>query len=73
MKKVKTGSWFSEKSQNFQGQLKYCSPGYDNKGLKWKPGTVIFNKGDNFLRIEAEPDDPERPDFTVTVKLLLQE
>ena len=24
------------------------------------------------MRIEAEPDDPERPEFTVTVKLLLQ-
>ena len=70
-KRVKTGSLFSKKSQNYRGQLNYSSPGYDNKGHSWKPGTVVFTRGDNFLRIDAEPDDPEKPDFIATVKLLL--
>ena len=59
----------SKKTQNLRGQLKYPSLGYDNRGNEWKSGTIVFTWGENCLRVDAEPDDPEKPDFIATVTL----
>ena len=60
-----------KRSKRFKGQLKFFAPGYVNPNSNWdhnwKSGTVTFTWEENWIRLEAESNDPRKPDFLAKV------